>query len=101
MVIGIIQMGRSLWCPNGTEMAYIKTILPEDAVGKLAKEYSASIKRAGKVYGIVALHSLDPELLRGSMRLYQTIMKGQESALSRRITELIAVVVSSANDCFY
>lgn len=82
-------------------MAYIKTIPLEDAVGKLAKEYSASLKRAGKVYGIVALHSLDPELLRGSMRLYQTIMKRHDAVLPRRITELIAVVVSNTNECFY
>jgi alkylhydroperoxidase family enzyme len=42
--------------------------------------------------------SLSPELLRASMGLYQAIMFG-ESELTREHRELLAVIVSTANDC--
>jgi alkylhydroperoxidase family enzyme len=44
--------------------------------------------------------SLNPETLRASMELYRAVMFGR-SELSRAERELLAVVVSRANDCHY
>jgi alkylhydroperoxidase family enzyme len=49
---------------------------------------------------ILKIHSLNPESLEGHHRYYDHIMRGP-SGLSRAEREMIAVVVSAANDCFY
>ncbi|HEX5412029.1 MAG TPA: carboxymuconolactone decarboxylase family protein [Terriglobia bacterium] len=81
-------------------MAWIKTVEPKAASGELRKEYSAAVKRAGKVFNILKIQSLNPQTLRASMALYIATMHGP-SGLSRAERELLAVVVSAANNCFY
>ena len=81
-------------------MAWIKTIPPEEATGRLKAQYEAAIKRAGRVFNIVRLQSLNPRVLEASIELYKAMMFGP-SSLSRAQREMIAVVVSKANDCFY
>lgn len=81
-------------------MAFLKLIPEDEADGILEEEYEAAVGRAGKVFNVVKAMSLRPEVLRRSMRLYQEIMFGP-SGLSRVERELLAVVVSSANDCHY
>lgn len=82
-------------------MAWIKTLGPEDRPqGLLGRIYDDAMKRAGKVWHIVRLMSLRPRQVQASMGLYQVAMFG-ESALSRAEREMIATVVSAANDCFY
>ena len=58
------------------------------------------MRRAGRIWNIVAVQSQNPGALRDSMRLYSTLMFGA-SPLSRAQREMIAVVTSRANDCFY
>ena len=81
-------------------MTWIHTILPEAAAGRLKKSYDAAIARAGRVFGIVRTMSLAPAVLDASMTLYQRIMFASEG-LSRRQREMLATVVSRANDCHY
>jgi uncharacterized peroxidase-related enzyme len=81
-------------------MPWIKTIEPEDAAGELKIEYDKAIKRAGKVFNILKVQSLNPASLRASMHLYLATMYGR-SGLSRAERELLATVVSWANHCFY
>lgn len=81
-------------------MAWIKTIQPDQARGELKIEYDKAIKRAGKVFNILKVQSLNPESLRASMRLYLATMYGR-SGLSRADREMLATVVSWANQCFY
>ena len=81
-------------------MPYIRLTDVDDATGVLREEYDAALERAGKVFNIVKSMSLRPDVLVASMRLYREIMFG-ESALSRAERELLAVVVSRANDCYY
>jgi uncharacterized peroxidase-related enzyme len=81
-------------------MAWIKTVPPEEATGRLKEQYEAAIKRAGRIFNIVSLQSLNPRVLEASIELYKAIMFGP-SSLSRAQREMIAVVVSKANDCFY
>ncbi len=81
-------------------MAWIKMIEEKEATGALKDEYARAIGRAGKVFNILKVQSLNPEALHASMDLYLTTMHGP-SGLSRAERELLAVVVSWANNCFY
>ena len=81
-------------------MAWIKTIPVEQAKGKLKSQYDAAMGRAGKIWNIVSSMSLKPELLRTSIQLYKTLMFGP-SGLTRSQREMIAVVTSRINDCYY
>ena len=78
----------------------LRLIEEGEATGALKAEYYAAIARAGKVFNIVKAMSLNPETLRASMELYRAVMFGR-SELSRAERELLAVVVSRANDCHY
>jgi hypothetical protein len=81
-------------------MAFLRLIEVGEATGRVAEEYGAAIERAGKVFNVVKSMSLSPGTLAASIGLYREIMFG-ESELSREERELLAVVVSTANDCFY
>ncbi len=81
-------------------MAHIRLIDVDEATGELRAEYDAAIRRAGKVFNIVKAMSLRPRALRAAMDLYREVMFGP-SELSRAERELLAVVVSCANDCHY
>lgn len=81
-------------------MAWINAVEPEDATGELRQEYTRAVDRAGKVFNILKIQSLNPASLRASMGLYLATMHAP-SGLSRAERELMAVVVSSANNCFY
>lgn len=81
-------------------MPNLRLIEEGEATGALKDEYDAAIARAGKVFNVVKAMSLNPETLRASMELYRAVMFGR-SELSRAQRELLAVVVSRANDCHY
>ena len=81
-------------------MAWIKLIKDEDAEGLLARIYEAARKRAGRVFHILRVQSNNPKALQDCMGLYQTLMLG-ESPLTRAQREMLAVVVSRANQCHY
>ena len=81
-------------------MPYINTTEPNAATGLLKKIYDAAIQRAGRVFNIVRLMSLNPRTLQPSMGLYAAIMHSP-SPLSRAQREMIATVVSRDNNCFY
>jgi uncharacterized peroxidase-related enzyme len=79
---------------------HLRLIGVDEATGDLRHEYEAAVERAGKVFNIVQAMSLNPRVLRASLELYRSIMFGP-SELSRAERELLAVVVSCANDCHY
>ncbi len=81
-------------------MAWIRTISPGEARGRLKKQFDDSLERAGRIWKIVGIMSLNPRTLQSSMGLYRTAMFGP-SGLSRGQREMLAVVVSRANDCVY
>lgn len=87
--------------PNAkTKMPWIRTISISEATGRLARSYEAAVARAGRVFGIVRAQSLAPAVLDASLGLYQKIMYAPEG-LSRRQREMVATIVSRANDCHY
>ena len=82
-------------------MAWIATVDPSQATGRLKSLYQAAVKRAGRVFNIVRVQSLRPGVLRASTQLYLEVMHSDESGLSRAQREMIAVVVSRTNECHY
>jgi uncharacterized peroxidase-related enzyme len=80
-------------------MAWIRWIDEADATGRLEEIYAAR-RGPGGVDHILKVHSLNPESLEGHYRYYAHIMRGP-SRLSRAEREMIAVVVSTVNGCFY
>jgi len=81
-------------------MAYIETISHEESEGDLRKIYDALLKSRGKLAHVHQIQSLHPEGLAAHMALYKAIMFGR-SPLKRYQREMIAVVVSAANECAY
>ena len=81
-------------------MPYIKTVPENEATGKLKPIYDGAIQRAGKVANIVQLMSLDDDACAASLQLYLATMKSKNS-LDPATREMLATVVSNANDCFY
>jgi uncharacterized peroxidase-related enzyme len=81
-------------------MPNLRLIDVGEATGDLKREYDEAVRRAGKVFNIVKAMCLRPAVLRRSMDLYKEIMFGP-SELTRAERELLAVVVSRANDCHY
>ena len=81
-------------------MPWINIVPPDEADGLLKQIYDAARRRAGKVFNILSLQSRNPRVARASIDLYLEVMHG-ESPLTRCRREMIAVVVSRANDCHY
>ncbi len=81
-------------------MARIRVIPPAEAAGELADCYAQMKDATGNVANILTVHSLNPPALRAHCGLYKTLMFGR-SELSRAQREMIAVVVSTANECHY
>jgi len=89
---------------NGNDysiMAWIHTVADGEARGRLEQIYQAARERAGRIYGIVRLMSLQPDLLHASMGFYMASTTSPHSPLPRWFRELVAVWVSRLNDCFY
>jgi hypothetical protein len=81
-------------------MSHIRIVAPEEATGELKRLYDAAVKRAGRVYNVVRIQSLEPRVLASSIGLYQALMLGP-GTLPRRIREMLATVVAREMDCFY
>ncbi len=81
-------------------MPWIHVIDEADATGKLKEIYEEISKKRGKLSNIMKIHSLNPEAMKKHMDLYLTIMFGS-SKISREEREMIAVVVSTVNQCDY
>jgi alkylhydroperoxidase family enzyme len=81
-------------------MAWIDTINERDADGSLKDQYAKLKDSRNGVDNILKIHSLNPESLDAHVRLYKTIMYGK-SPICRVDREMIAVLVSSINQCHY
>lgn len=81
-------------------MAFVRKVAPGEASGALAKIYREAVQRAGKVFEILQVQSLDPRALQASMGLYlaTTMAPGP---LPRWFRELLAVRTSRLNRCPY
>lgn len=81
-------------------MPWIRQIDIDQATGPLKKEFDAALARAGRVWHIVHIMSLNPRVMKASMDHYAAIMFGP-SPLSRTQREMLATVVSTEVGCHY
>lgn len=81
-------------------MAYIKVIPYQEAEGQLKEIYEDLIEKRGKLAAVHQIQSLNPASIVHHMDLYLGIMFGR-SPLTRALREMMAVVVSAANNCDY
>ena len=82
-------------------MSFIRTIAPEQATGLLRRLYDEAVARSGKVFGVLRIQSLRPEVLERSVALYEELMLSPRGRLSRAQREAIATAVSRVNACAY
>jgi alkylhydroperoxidase family enzyme len=81
-------------------MPWITQIFQEEATGLLRSELDKAVKRAGRVWNIVQIMSLNARTMKASMELYGSLMHGQ-SPLSRAQREMLATVVAAELGCVY
>ncbi|MDE2855217.1 MAG: carboxymuconolactone decarboxylase family protein [Chloroflexota bacterium] len=81
-------------------MPYIRQITIDQATGLVKKELEKAVARAGRVWNIVQIMSLNGRVMKSAMEMYGATMFAQ-SPLTRRQREMLAVVVSKANHCVY
>jgi len=81
---------------------WIETIEFENATGLLKQIYNEIFEKRGKLSNILKSQSLNPEALKSHLDLYLSIMFPKtRTKLKREYRELLAVVVSSLNNCDY
>ncbi len=81
-------------------MPWIQQVPVGEATGLLKKLFDEALQRAGRVWNIVHIMSVNPPLLRDSIAFYGTLMF-KSSPLTRAQRELLATVVSAELDCHY
>lgn len=81
-------------------MAYIQTVSDDEAAGPLLRFFQQAVQRAGRVFQILRVQSVEPHVLRASTALYVALVH-DDGALDRFTREAIAVVVSKTNGCHY
>jgi len=81
-------------------MAWIEQIPESEADGPLQRLYASSQSRAGRIANIIRVMSQDADSATQSIRFYVTLMK-MPGALDPARREMLATVVSNANDCYY
>ncbi len=81
-------------------MPWIRQIPIDEATGLLKREFDKANRRAGRVWNILHIMSLNPRTLKSSMEFYGAVMFGS-SPLTRAQRELLATVVSVELDCHY
>jgi alkylhydroperoxidase family enzyme len=81
-------------------MPWIEQVPVSEATGFLKQQFDAAVRRAGRVWNIVRIMSLNPRVLEASIAFYGAVMMGR-SPLTRAQRELLATVVSAELDCHY
>ncbi len=81
-------------------MAWIKMVPEDEAGGELRALYEKHGCSPGGVDHILKIHSLNPTSMQLHYDYYKHLMTGRPG-LSRAQREMIAVVVSTANNCHY
>jgi len=81
-------------------MAWIEEITHDRATGLLKVELDKAVERAGRVWNIVQVMSVNPLVLQASIGLYGAIMFGR-STLTQFQRELLATIVSAELKCRY
>ncbi len=86
--------------PKEIFMAWIPMIPEQAAEGELKEWYDKLLDPWGGVDDIMRIHSISLPTMKGHFELYRSAMTGSPD-LSRKEREMIAIVVSSINQCHY
>lgn len=82
-------------------MTWIETIDDSQWQGELAAlQQRVADPKTGHIDNIMAVHSLDPGSMKAHLGLYQQAMRGT-ATLPKVDREMIALIVSQANECHY
>lgn len=81
-------------------MAYIHTIEPEAATGRLAEIYRTILSSRGHLSNIWKVASLDENLIQTHVDMNIATMHSR-NGITRMEREAIAVAVAAANECPY
>ncbi|MDA2935238.1 carboxymuconolactone decarboxylase family protein [Acidobacteria bacterium AH-259-D05] len=82
------------------KVAWIRTVAETDALGYVKNIYETFRKQRGWVPNILKATTIRPDVTRGWETFFNTLMYGP-SGLKRAQREMIAVVVSAVNHCYY
>jgi uncharacterized peroxidase-related enzyme len=82
-------------------MAWIETIGPDKASGKLRDIYDSLGGPGKNVDNILAIHSLRPHTLSGHLALYKSVLHHTGNHLPVWFLESVGVLVSLMNGCSY
>jgi uncharacterized peroxidase-related enzyme len=85
---------------QGAEMTWIEVIDEGEASVELKAVYERIKGARGKLSNIMQVQSLNPKAMAAHLDLYMALLFDR-SGLTRAERELLAVVVSAANDCEY
>jgi len=81
-------------------MPHIRQIPVAEATGYLKRLFDGVLQRAGRVWHITHIMSLNPRVMDTSMKFYGAVMFAR-SPLSRVQREMLATVTAKASGCFY
>ncbi len=81
-------------------MPWIRQIPAAQATGELKRHFDAALARAGRIWNIVHVMSVNPAALESSMHHYRVLLHG-DSPLTRVQRELLAAVTSAEIGCRY
>jgi alkylhydroperoxidase family enzyme len=81
-------------------MPWIKQVPVDEATGLLKQEFDNAQRRAGRVWNIVHIMSLNPAVMKAGMEQYLALMYAP-SPLTRVQRELLATVTSAELACRY
>ena len=79
---------------------WIQGVSEKEAEGYIKSYYNGIRKALGIVPNLIIAQSLDPKALRHRSGLYDALLRA-DTGVSRTQREMIAVVVSVANNCHY
>ena len=82
-------------------MTWINYIKPDEATGRLKKQYEKYTRPDSRLSNIISAHSLRPHMLEGHMAFYRAILYHTANKLPLWFLEAIGVYVSHLNGCSY
>ena len=82
-------------------IAWIKTIEPRDATGRLEELYEQVTTPHGTVDNVMKAHSLRPHTMAGHLALYRSVLHNEDNTLPFWFLEAVAVCTSLVNRCAY
>ena len=82
-------------------VAWVDTVSYEEAGERLKAIYDKASAQIGEVHNLYRAHSLRPETIDGSDRLYKAVLHCADNTLAPWLGELVATYVAALTECHY